>query len=71
LLESSFLFITGNAFTTDIDPFLRETGAVYVSKPCTSEEIENAVEQVLLRRRAQEINGGLGRIQPDGVSSAS
>jgi two-component system NtrC family sensor kinase len=52
LLESSFVFITGDTFSPDTDAFLSRTGAVYLNKPCTFGDIEGAVRQVL-RRRAQ------------------
>jgi signal transduction histidine kinase len=50
LLERSFLFVTGDTFSADTDQFLRETGAVYLGKPCTFEEVASAVEQVLQRQ---------------------
>ena len=53
LLKNSFLFVTGDTFSKDTNRFLKETGAVYLSKPCTFDEVESAVEQVL-RRRVQE-----------------
>jgi len=52
LIKSSFLFITGDVFSTDTDRFLKETGAVFLGKPCTFDDVENAVQQVV-RRRAQ------------------
>jgi signal transduction histidine kinase len=54
-LESSFLFVTGDTFSPDTDRFLKESGAVFLGKPCTFEEVESAVEQVVLRR-AQTLN---------------
>jgi signal transduction histidine kinase len=48
-LEKSFLFVTGDTFSYDTDRFLKETGAVYLSKPCTSEEVASAVERVVRR----------------------
>lgn len=53
LLEKSFLFITGDSFSKETNRFLKETGAVYLNKPCTFEEIESAVNKVL-RRSGQE-----------------
>jgi two-component system NtrC family sensor kinase len=50
LLGKSFLFVTGDTFSSDTDRFLKSTGAVYLSKPCTSEEVACAVEEVLRRR---------------------
>lgn len=50
LLENSFLFVTGDTFSPDTGRFLKETGAVFLEKPCTFEEVENAVEQVVRRR---------------------
>jgi signal transduction histidine kinase len=55
LLESSFLFVTGDTFSPDTDRFLKESGAVFLGKPCTFEDVENAVEQVV-RRRARALN---------------
>jgi signal transduction histidine kinase len=46
----SFLFVTGDAFSSETDRFLRETGAVHLSKPCTFEEVGSAVAQVVRRR---------------------
>jgi two-component system NtrC family sensor kinase len=51
-IESSFLFATGDTFSADTRRFLKESGAVVLGKPCTYEDVENAVEQVM-RRRAQ------------------
>ncbi|SRR5216684_205080 len=56
LLEKSFLFVTGDTFSAETNRFLKETGAVYLGKPCTFEEVESAVKQVL-RRRAEESAG--------------
>jgi two-component system NtrC family sensor kinase len=50
LLANSFLFVTGDSFSSDNSRFLQETGAVYLSKPCTFAEVERAVERVLQRR---------------------
>jgi CheY-like chemotaxis protein len=55
LLETSFLFVTGDTFSPDTDRFLKESGAVFLGKPCTFEDVENAVEQVV-RRRARALN---------------
>jgi two-component system NtrC family sensor kinase len=52
LLENSFVFITGDTFSPDTDAFFGQTGAVYLNKPCTYDDIEGAVQQVL-RRRSQ------------------
>jgi signal transduction histidine kinase len=52
-LGKSFLFVTGDTFSGETNRFLKETGAVYLGKPCTFEEVESAVQQVL-RRRAGE-----------------
>jgi signal transduction histidine kinase len=52
-LKKSFLFVTGDTFSKETSRFLKETGAVYLSKPCTFDEVESAVEQVV-RRRIQE-----------------
>ncbi len=57
LLAKSFLFITGDTFSSETNRFLKETGAVYLGKPCTFEEVESAVKQVL-RGRAEESAGG-------------
>jgi FixJ family two-component response regulator len=51
-LDSSFLFATGDTFSADTSQFLKESGAVVLGKPCTYDDVENAVEQVV-RRRAQ------------------
>jgi signal transduction histidine kinase len=56
LLAKSFLFITGDAFSKETTRFLSETGAVALGKPCTFEEVESALAQVL-RRRADEQGG--------------
>jgi signal transduction histidine kinase/ActR/RegA family two-component response regulator len=55
LLESSFLFVTGDTFSPDTDRFLKESGAVFLGKPCTFDDVENAVEQVV-RRRSRALN---------------
>jgi signal transduction histidine kinase len=55
VLGKSFLFVTGDSFSPETDRFLKETGAVYLVKPCTSEEVELAVEQVLLRRTQESV----------------
>jgi two-component system NtrC family sensor kinase len=51
LLGSSFLFVTGDTFSWETDRFLKETGAVYLSKPCTYDEVAAAVEEIMRRRR--------------------
>ncbi|HXA17436.1 MAG TPA: response regulator [Thermoanaerobaculia bacterium] len=56
LLAKSFLFITGDTFSSETNRFLKETGAVYLGKPCTFDEVDSAVEQVL-RRCARESAG--------------
>jgi CheY-like chemotaxis protein len=48
-LAKSFLFITGDSFSNDATRFLSETGAVCLSKPCTLDEVESAIERVLRR----------------------
>jgi len=55
-LAKSFLFITGDSFSNDATRFLSETGAVCLTKPCTLDEIESAIERVAVQRhgRAQE-----------------
>jgi two-component system NtrC family sensor kinase len=53
LLTTSFLFVTGDSFSKETNRFLKETGAIYLNKPCTFDEVESAVEKVL-RRRGQE-----------------
>jgi CheY-like chemotaxis protein len=50
LLAKSFLFITGDAFSNETTRFLKEIGAVALSKPCTFEEVASAIAQVLRRR---------------------
>jgi signal transduction histidine kinase len=54
LLENSFIFVTG-AFGAEMDAFLSRTGSVRLGKPCTFDEIENAVRQIL-RGRSQELD---------------
>jgi CheY-like chemotaxis protein len=54
LLAKSFLFITGDTFSSESSQFLKETEAVFLSKPCTFEEVESAVERVV-RRRAESV----------------
>ncbi len=54
-MERSFLFVTGDTFSPDTRRFLNETGAVYLAKPCTIEEVELAVQQVL-RRQAEALS---------------
>jgi len=46
LLKNAFVFVTG-AVDAEIDGFPNGTGAVRLGKPCTFEEIENAVRQIL------------------------
>lgn len=52
-LRSSFLFVTGDTFSRDTDRFLKETGAVYLSKPCTFDEVATAVAEVVHRNRSE------------------
>jgi two-component system NtrC family sensor kinase len=49
-LEKSFLFVTGDTFSSETRRFLKETEAVYLGKPCSLQEVELAVRQVLDRR---------------------
>lgn len=49
-LESSFVFLTGDVFNAETQAFLSQTGAVRLAKPCTFEEIEEAVRQVVRER---------------------
>jgi len=44
------VFVTGDTFSADTDAFLNRTGAVYLNKPCTYDDIEAAVQRVLHRR---------------------
>jgi CheY-like chemotaxis protein len=46
-LAHRFIFLTGDMFRSDADEFFKETGAVYLGKPCTYDEIVEAVERVL------------------------
>jgi signal transduction histidine kinase len=50
LLEHSFVFITGDTFSADTEAFLHDTGAVYLNKPCTYDDIDGAVQRVMQRR---------------------
>jgi signal transduction histidine kinase len=50
LLARSFLFITGDAVSSESARFLKQTGAVVLCKPCTFDEVESAVERALHRR---------------------
>jgi two-component system NtrC family sensor kinase len=52
LLAKSFLFITGDTFSSESSQFLKETGAIYLSKPCTFDEVDSAVKRVLRRRES-------------------
>jgi signal transduction histidine kinase len=53
-LAKTFLFITGDTFSRDRDAFLKETQAVYLAKPCTYEEVEDAVAKALQRSSSSE-----------------
>jgi two-component system NtrC family sensor kinase len=57
LLKDSFLFITGDVFRAETKRFLMETGAAYLGKPCTFEDVERAVQRVLLKRQANVTTG--------------
>jgi signal transduction histidine kinase len=48
-LKGSFLFVTGDTFSRETDRFIKETGVVALMKPCTFEEVANAVQEVLRR----------------------
>jgi two-component system NtrC family sensor kinase len=48
-LGNSFVFITGDTFSPATDRFLKETKAVYLDKPCTFNDVDNAVLRALLR----------------------
>jgi FixJ family two-component response regulator len=50
LLESSFVFVIGDIFSAETQAFLSHTGAVRLAKPCTFEDIEDAVCQVVRER---------------------
>jgi signal transduction histidine kinase len=50
LLESSFVFVIGDIFSAETQAFLSQTGAVRLAKPCTFEDIEDAVRQVVRER---------------------
>jgi CheY-like chemotaxis protein len=56
LLDSSFLFITGDVFSKDTDRFLKETGAVFLGKPCSFDDVENAVQEVVRRRAKRALS---------------
>jgi CheY-like chemotaxis protein len=49
-LERCFIFVTDDVFNADPGGFLTQTGAVLLSKPCASREVENAVQRVLRKR---------------------
>jgi CheY-like chemotaxis protein len=51
-LAKSLLFITSDSLGNDTKRFLSETGAVCLSKPCTLDEVESAIELVLCRGMA-------------------
>lgn len=46
-LRDRFVFITGGAFTEHARLFLRQTGRPVVRKPCTRQELRDAVERIL------------------------
>ena len=48
-LAKAFLFMTGDTFSEQTRRFLKDTGVVYLSKPCTFDEVESAVARVLRR----------------------
>jgi signal transduction histidine kinase len=54
-LAKSFLFVTGDTFSPPTDRFLKETGAVHLAKPCTFDEVEEAVARTLSRRGAVSV----------------
>jgi signal transduction histidine kinase len=62
LLADSFIFITGDAFSGDTEGFLSGIGAVRLPKPCSLDEIDDALRQVV-RRRAQRTQGS--RVRDD------
>jgi len=45
-LEKRFVFLTGDTFRPETQQFFKETQTVYLIKPCTSDEIAAAVQQV-------------------------
>lgn len=55
-MEKSFLFVTGDTFSPETRLFLNETGALYLGKPCTFEEVALAVQRVV-RRSAEALPG--------------
>jgi signal transduction histidine kinase len=69
LLESSFIFVTGDTFNPETDRFLRQTGAVRLSKPCTFDDIEAAIQQVL-QKRTQEPQSGAMAVRDERSSRA-
>jgi two-component system NtrC family sensor kinase len=54
-LRDSFLFVTGDSFSDDTDRFLKETGVVHLSKPCTFDEVADGVAEVLRRAERLEV----------------
>ncbi|MGA8810890.1 MAG: response regulator [Thermoanaerobaculia bacterium] len=56
--ERSFLFVTGDIFNADTDRFLKESGAVCLAKPCTFEDVENAVALVVRLRTCALVREG-------------
>jgi len=51
LLQGSFVFLTGDTFSADTHGFVAQTGAVLLSKPCTFDEVEDALKRVLGNRQ--------------------
>ena len=49
-LSQSFVFTTGDTFSAETVQFLEETGAVYVAKPCTFDDVNDAIARALLKR---------------------
>jgi signal transduction histidine kinase len=64
LLESSFIFVTGDTFNPETDRFLRHTGAVRLSKPCSFDDIEEAIQLVLQKRTEEHPGGAMEASEP-------
>ncbi len=60
LLSDSFVFITGDAFDPDTDEFLSRIGAVRLPKPCSFEEIDDALHQVVSARSERDRRSNVG-----------
>ena len=60
LLRDSFIFVTGDAFSPETVGFLSRNGAVHVPKPCSFEELDDALHQVVRTHaeRDQRSNAG-------------